>query len=77
MIPFNNSHPQFPLSQSPVSVDLGEFMIDSDLDYLGKVFFDLSQNNNGNSNSNNNNANSSGDNRVSAVYQQPSGLYRG
>jgi hypothetical protein len=67
MVPFNG-HPQFSLSQSPVSVDLGEFMIDSDLDYLGKVFFDLSHNNNNNTN---------GDNRASAVYQQPSGLYRG
>lgn len=67
MLPFHG-HPQFPLSQSPVSVDLGEFMIDSDLDYLGKVFFDLSQNNNHN--------NTSGDHRASAVYQEPSGLYR-
>jgi hypothetical protein len=38
---------QFPLSQSPVGIDLGEFMIDSDLDFLGKLFFDLSRNGDG------------------------------
>lgn len=30
-------------NQSPVGVDLGEFMIDSDLDFLGKLF-DLNRN---------------------------------
>ncbi|CRG88732.1 Quinic acid utilization activator [Talaromyces islandicus] len=75
MVPFNTSHhhQQFSLSQSPVSVDLGEFMIDSDFDFLGKVFFDLSHSSNSNNNINNINGS---DSRASAV-NQPSGLYRG
>ncbi|KKA20471.1 hypothetical protein T310_5522 [Rasamsonia emersonii CBS 393.64] len=42
----NRGNP-FPLSQSPVGIDLGEFMIDSDLDFLGRLFFDLSRNGDG------------------------------
>lgn len=44
-----NRNNQFPLHQSPVGIDLGEFMIDSDLDFLGKLFFDLSRNGDGQS----------------------------
>lgn len=42
----NRNNP-FPLSQSPVGMDLGEFMIDGDLDFLGRLFFDLSRNGDG------------------------------
>ncbi|KAL1963182.1 hypothetical protein VTN77DRAFT_8615 [Rasamsonia byssochlamydoides] len=47
--PLTNRNNQFPLSQSPVGIDLGEFMIDSDLDFLGRLFFDLSRNGDGQS----------------------------
>ncbi|KAH8689695.1 fungal-specific transcription factor domain-containing protein [Talaromyces proteolyticus] len=43
LAPFTDRSAQFPLSQSPVGVDLGEFMIDSDLDFLGKLFYDINQ----------------------------------